>query len=109
MVRVGGLTLGALRRCTVEGVDNSWQPKGGISTIMVHCVANQGVFHQVSTRICQPFCRGVVFGGGVGPMLAVLFQHFGQRRIALIDASQFAVGAFPLHLLEWRCGKMSLS
>ena len=54
----------------------------------------------MSTRICQPFCRRVVFGGGVGPMLAVLFQHFGLRRIALIDASQFAVGAVPAHLLE---------
>ena len=42
-------------------------------------------------------------------MHAVLFQHFGQRRIALIDASQLAVGAVPSHLLEWRCGKMSLS
>ena len=50
-----------------------------------------------------------MFGGGVGPMHAVLFQHFGQRRTALIDASQFAVGAVPSHLLEWRCGKMSLS
>ena len=72
-------------------------------------MANQGVFHQVSRRICQPFCRWVVLGGGVGPMHAVLFQHFGQRRTALIDASPFAVGVVPLHLLEWRCGKMSLS